>query len=231
MTEICRIASDEIGDLQVRIGSNSIFPLDKLRHYFTAGKIREILSCSCQKCRDDLRQVNSSADKEAYVHRILGGSDGNEPTKTSYAVFGLLVYIGYPMLIIGFLDHGCNDFFLESWKTSAFLFSHELFQQYTVNFSQDTISFARFRRKFREGLPRFAVPHIYRDNFSQYHAEVILPYIDEKEIGKREAENGRLTSEGANGKVFAFKILPEYHRISVWANSICSYYDADRSRD
>jgi hypothetical protein len=42
-----------------------------------------------------------------------------------------------------------------------------------------------------------------------------LPFIEEVEIGQRRADDGHWTSEGANGRVYAFRIHPEYNRLPV----------------
>lgn len=113
------------------------------------------------------------------------------------------------------MDRNCSDHFLESWVTHTSLFSREHLRQYTGEFKRDPLRFERFAKRFASNLPKFAVPHIESERFSQYDASVVLPFIEETEIGKRINDEGHLTSEGANGKVFAFKIYREYNKFPV----------------
>ena len=216
MPETCRRAREEIEDLQFEDGAQPFFPLDRLRSYFKFQKIKEILFCSCAQCEDDLRVFKSQADRESYVNHIMGGkSDSSDLTKTHYSVFGILVFVEHPMFIIGFLDHDCSDRFLESWATHTSLFSRENLKQYTGEYKRDAIRFERFAKRFASSLPKFAVPHMTSERFLQYDASVVLPFVEEREIGKKMDEEGHWTSEGANGKVFAFKIYREYNKFPV----------------
>ncbi|CAO2656257.1 Nn.00g050600.m01.CDS01 [Neocucurbitaria sp. VM-36] len=155
----------------------------------------------------------SQGDPESYVNDIMGGRyDPSNLTKTYYSVFGLLVYIEHPLFIIGFLHRDCNDFLLESWATNTSHFSREHLKEYVGEYKRDAIRYERFAKRFAANLPKFAVPHMASKKFSQYDATVVLPFIEEREIGKRMDDEGNWTSEGANGKVFAFKIYREYNK-------------------
>jgi hypothetical protein len=155
-------------------------------------------------------------NRETYVNHIMGGrSDSGDMTKTYYSVFGLLVYLEHPLFIIGFLDRNCSDHFLESWVRHTALFSWQNLKQYTGDYSNDMVRFERFARRFTASLPRFAVPHMESERFSQYHPSVVLPFVGEEEIEKRRDDDGQLTSGSANGKVVAFKIYREYNKFTV----------------
>jgi hypothetical protein len=215
MPETCRIARDEVEDLQIEQGSKSFFPLNELRSFFKEQKIRDILLCDCLQCREDVRMFESRIDRESYVNMIMGGSEPKDLTKTYYSVFGLLVCVEHPLFIIGFMDHKCNDYILESWVTHSSDFSRDRLKRFTGNYERNTTGFLRFAKKFTASLPQFAIPHLEPDIFSQYHESVVLPFIEEVEIGKKQADDGHWTSEGANGRVFAFKIQREYNRFPV----------------
>jgi hypothetical protein len=214
MPETCRRARDEIEDLQFEEGSKSFFPLDRLRSYFKYQRIKEILFCSCAQCQEDLRLFNTRTDRETYVNRIMGDSEPSNLTRSFYSVLGILVYVEHPLFIIGFLDHNCTDFFLASWATHSSLFSRDRLKDYTGEYKRDAIRFERFAKRFSASLSRFAIPHLESAGFSQYDGGAVLPFIEEQEIGKKEID-GHWTSEGANGKVYAFKIYREYNRIPV----------------
>jgi hypothetical protein len=216
MPEACRRARDDIEDLQFESGTTIFFPLDRLRSYFKFERIKEILQCTCAQCQADMRLFRSQTNRETYVNHVMGGrSDSSDRTKTYYSVFGLLIYVEHPLFIIGFLDHNCSDHFLESWVTHTALFSRDTLKQYTGDHSNDAVRFERFARRFTANLPKFAVPHMESERFSQYHPSVVLPFVGEEEIGKRQDDDGHLTSEGANGKVFAFKVYREYNKFVV----------------
>lgn len=219
MQTTCMIARDEVGDLQIEQGFKSFFPLNELRSYFNEQKIREILFCDCPKCKEDLQMFESRTDPESYVNKIMGGSGPKDLTRTYYSVFGLLVCVEHPLFIIGFLDHTCNDYILESWATRSSNFSDDRLKICTGDYARNTLGFARFVKKFKANLPEFAIPHLEPNGFSQYGESVVLPFIEEEEIGKKQADDGHTTSEGANGRVFAFKIQYEYNRFPV---SACS---------
>ncbi|KAF1839681.1 kinase-like protein [Decorospora gaudefroyi] len=215
MPELCRSAREDIEDLQFEDGATTFFPLDKLRSYFKFEKIKEILKCTCSQCQDDLRMLGNQTDRDTYVNHIMGGSfDVNNLTKTYYSVFGLLVYVEHPQFIVGFLDRAFNDYMLESWVTYAAHFSRKTLKQFTGDYSNDAIRFERFARRFEGSLPKFAVPHMESEKFLQYNPSVMLPFIEEKEIGKRQEEDGHWTSEGANGRVFAFRVYGEYNKFA-----------------
>lgn len=216
MSETCRVAQEEVEDAQIEQGSKSFFSFNKLRTFFTEQKIREILLCDCSRCKEDLQVIPSRIDRESYVDIIMGSSDPQNLVRTFYSVFGLLVHAGHPLFIIGFLDHNCNDYMLESWTTYHSDFSNDRLQSLTGNYyRRHPKAFSWFVRKFLTDLPKFAIPRLEPVRFLQYRESVILPFVDEVEIGKRQVDGGHWTSEGANGRVFAFKIQREYNRFTV----------------
>ncbi|KAF1925391.1 kinase-like protein [Didymella exigua CBS 183.55] len=213
MPETCRTAKEKVEDLQIEQDPKSFFPLDGLRSYFKEQKVREILLCACSQCREDARMFNSRIARENYVDMIMGGSEPKDLTKTYYSVFGLLVFVEHPLFIIGFLENRCNDYILESWVTRSIDFSRERLRTLTGDYQQRSAAgFDRFVRRFTSSLSKFSVPHLGPDGFSLYREKAVFPFIEEKQIGQRRDENGQLTSEGANGKVFAFRIQREYNR-------------------
>ncbi|KAF2111929.1 kinase-like domain-containing protein [Lophiotrema nucula] len=220
----CRAARDAIIDLRYEewnedVPVTSFFPLDRIRNYLTdskgaeVGTVEKILSCKCEQCRSDLALFNNP-DPEDYVHRVTGrGESPEDPTKTAYALFALLIYIGHPLLIIGFLERNGNDFLLEHSATQPSQFSRENLKWYTKNYHQrDARGFGRFASEFSTNVHQFAIPHMASGNFSDYSKDAILPFINEKEIGKKLDNKGRLTSEGSNGRVFSFEIYEEYRK-------------------
>ncbi|KAF2129905.1 hypothetical protein P153DRAFT_226615 [Dothidotthia symphoricarpi CBS 119687] len=225
MPETCTDARHEMDHLLLKNGANSFYPLDRLRDHFTPEKVKQILTCSCKTCREDVRLFGNQTDPETYVKEIVGeGFDPYDSRKTLFSVFGLLISVEHPLFIIGFADRDCSDFKLESWATDATLFSRETLQRYTGSYKTDARKFEWFATKFEDSIRRFAVPHMDSGKFVHYDASVILPFVKEREIGKRKEEDGHWTSEGANGKVFAFKIHPEYCKFRVSLTHRSHYY-------
>jgi hypothetical protein len=104
-------------------------------------------------------------------------------------------------------------------------------KQYTGAYqARDPTKYDRFAKKFLAALPQFAVPHLEQGQFSEYDAKVIFPFIEEVEIGKKPAEDGRSTSEGANGAVSAFKMYRGYQFPVGCSIRSSSRYDADFNR-
>jgi hypothetical protein len=135
-----------------------------------------------------------------------------------------------PVLIIGFLHRHCNDYILETSSAQGSL-TPETLKQYTGAYqARDPTKYDRFAKKFLAALPQFAVPHLEQGQFSEYDAKVIFPFIEEVEIGKKPAEDGRSTSEGANGAVSAFKMYRGYQFPVGCSIRSSSRYDADFNR-
>jgi hypothetical protein len=216
MPEACRPARWDIEDRLFDDKTRAFFPLDQLRKYFTPQKVREILHCSCIQCQEDKRLYGTQINLDTFVNDIVGGTHGiNDLRRTSFSVFGLLVFSEHPLFIIGFLRHKCSDYLLESWVTHTSLFSREDLETYTGEFKRNQSGFERFARRFASNLPKFAIPHMETKSFRQYDASVVLPFVEEVKIGTRVDENGHLTSEGANGTVYAFKFHREYCKFRV----------------
>ncbi|KAF2474443.1 kinase-like protein [Lindgomyces ingoldianus] len=212
----CTIARNNIIDRRYEeyrkdVLCKSFFPLDKLRSYLKADKVRDILRCNCDQCKAHRKFFNDT-DPLNYLYRITGVEDGTKETKdrtkTAYSLFSLLIYVQHPLLIVGFMEKERSDFLLEF---SASSFTKESLKDYTGRYhANDSGGFARFASEFIKAMPEFCVPHMESGEFTHYEANVILPFIEEKEIGKKIDASGQWTSEGANGKVFKFKIYTEY---------------------
>lgn len=171
--------------------------------------IKEILECTCAQCQEDLRMFSSRGEPIEYVNRIMVNRDPTDLRKMFFSVFGLLVCVEHSLFIIGFLDRNCNDYVLEARAVHSILPKDDL-KSWTGKYKRDPVRFDRFARRFRAHLPSFAVPHFESAEFVLNDERVVMPFVKEVEIGKKTAEHGHPTSEGANRKVFAFKIYREY---------------------
>ncbi|KAF2795497.1 kinase-like protein [Melanomma pulvis-pyrius CBS 109.77] len=192
---------------------NGFFPLDRLRKYLSSEKVDEILGCKCEACRQDRSAMGYPDNIQPLNSRpaIVGeGGDTKDTRRTAFGLFSLLIHVEHPSLVLGFLEHDLNDYWLEASPNS---FKEANLRSYTRNFViNDQDGFRRFAFAFATFMPQFAVRHMDSGRFSRYPAGTILPFINEIEIGKQENEDGQLTNIGAHGKVFSFEIYGEYRK-------------------
>ncbi|KAH6619042.1 hypothetical protein C7974DRAFT_40741 [Boeremia exigua] len=207
---VCSAARDAVYDLRYQEqGTSKLFyPVDRLRGYFTYDKVREILACTCSSCREDLRMFDNGTEPTAYVERIRGDPDSSDFRKNFYSVFGLLVHIQHPLFVFGFVDHNCDDLFLERW-TAIPLFIHNELQLYTGDLSQDSQKYERFAKRFLESVFQFSLPHLEINGFSSYNERTVLPFKEEVKIVGGTATDEHPDSQ--SGRVFVFKIYHEYN--------------------
>ena len=134
-------------------------------------------------------------------------------TKRTYIlILAILLCIGSPALIIGFLQRDCGDPEIE-----------EDLEKFTSDYTQQAFwpklceiktSWSKnFGDKFRWKKYNFVVPTIGHEIFSLYSKSIILPSIEQRRIGHVDPD-GTVVSEGAYGHTYAFKILDEYDAIS-----------------
>jgi hypothetical protein len=187
----CRIARDEVEELQYEDGSRRFFPLDRPWDYFNYQKIKELLYCTCAQCQEDLRLFSDTCELAEYVDRIIGPRDRNDLRRTFISVFGLLVYVEHPLFIIGFLDYDYNDFVLDSWASHPTL-PNLIPENWTGKSRRDTAKFDWFARRLKANLPLFAVPHLESAEFALYlyDGRVIMPSVKEVELVNRTAGDG-----------------------------------------
>jgi hypothetical protein len=194
------------------------FPLDKLRTYLTREKVAWVLQCSCTTCRRHYAVFRRNKSPIEFLDRIVGPADEPDtaynPSKTSFALFALLIYIEYPLLVLGFLMRSCYDFLLENRSTSSF--SSVALREYCQEFAdrEGDEEFDAFAADFIQLLPQFAIPRMDSGGYSEYSADTILPFINEKKIGIQDPD-GSFREEGANGRVYAFEIHEEYRKFPV----------------
>ncbi|KAF2191184.1 kinase-like protein [Zopfia rhizophila CBS 207.26] len=169
---------------------------------------------SCRAIARNVKRIAELLETISIQLIILNKITGDENSstnrrRTAFSLFALLAFVEHPLLIIGFLDKEKNDDFLEA---SPELFSKENLKTYTGKYAAtNPRAFAHFAFSFSESMPKFAVRHMDSGKFANYNAKTILPFINEREIRKMDAD-GHWTAEGANGKVFEFEIYEEYRQ-------------------
>ena len=216
----CGIAREKIKSLRVqgRDRSQFFYPLDKLRAYLTRDHTIWILNCPCRKCKTLCHAFTTCTSRTQFIDRIVGPPNNSaasrDPSKTAIALFSLLIYIEYPLLILGFAMRNCYDFHLATRSTTTFSSDH--LRDYCHEFiaKEGNDQFEQFSADFATALPRFAIPRMESGAYSIYTRDTILPFVNEAPVGIRDAD-GNVRQEGAYGRVYSFEIYDEYRDFPV----------------
>ena len=199
--------------------SQKFFPKSRIRNLFSYDEVLQLLQCSCHQCLTIRNIISPRAPTyDKLARRITGNGNTSRSAKRTYIlILAILLCIGSPALIIGFLQRECGDPEIE-----------EDLEKFTSDYTQQTFwpklreikpSWSKnFGDKFRWKKYNFVVPTIGHEIFSIYSESIVLPFIDQRKIGHIDPD-GTVVSEGAYGHTYAFKILAEYDAISV---SICN---------
>lgn len=202
--------------LQPKVGpiAKRFFQRDLLFDFLSSGSpttARSILECNCHKCAQQRRLTGTGNSIDQYLRLILG-TTGRLPEYNSSAVtlFSLFVAIGYPILCRSLLDKGYDDKIFQLGPTTCF--SKESLQKLWP--MDDTEFELGFYSPLERHLVHFAVPHITPTKFTTYDLSTILPFINERPIG-RVGEGGEIIDEGGFGKVSSFDIHDCYNQLGV----------------
>ncbi|KAK5407161.1 hypothetical protein LTR06_007902 [Exophiala xenobiotica] len=202
----CGLARRAIRGLFVEAGdspSQYFYPRDRLRGYLTRSKVDSILQCSCPNCRRHYASFGRDHAPTEFIDRIVGPeSDAgamSNPARTAYSLFGLLICIEHPMLIIGFMMREYYDIHLlpvtfRSLKSML----NEFFEK------EGSDAFKQFEHDFNVTLRHFAIPVMDSGAYSVYGKDTILPFL----------KHNKVRSQGANSSVYAFEIYGEYRKFS-----------------
>ena len=183
------------------------FPRDRILQLLTRNNIVEILECTCQACLEDRKHQVLNKTFEVYADRIFGNMfQERRPTDTAVSLFALLLYIGRPLFIIGFLsDHSdAND---DTFETRIIEYASEdfLIRYWPKYHSNDRDGSNALVSEFHRCMYQFAVPHLVHSGFSVYQDAAILPFIDEID----------LPNQSPQSKSFRFRIWHEYNKLPV----------------
>ncbi|KIW11261.1 hypothetical protein PV08_10561 [Exophiala spinifera] len=220
----CTVARREILNLNVRDSespSQFFYPRDRLRTYLTRENVAKILQCPCRKCRRQYEVFRRNHAPTEFLDRIVGPENDVEachnPARTAYSLFGLLIYIEHALLIIGFMMKEVYDvnisgesFSAESLKRVCDAFFREEGQH----------AFNSFENQFSIFLRHFAIPTMESGTYSVYASDRILPFFEQR----------RLSLQGANSKVYAFKIYDEYRKFPH-AGEVAMYARKELDKD
>ncbi|KAL9122157.1 MAG: hypothetical protein Q9187_001286 [Circinaria calcarea] len=209
----------KIRALAVENRSKRFYPKKAISEVLTASKVREVLQCKCSRCQWHLQLLGKFSKPDDHVHRITG--NGDEPWSrldNAISLFALLIHIYHPMFILGFLEFEWNDGSLEELTSRISTenprgemegLGQRFWRRYYTNNRTECLGVAN---DFREAMYQFAVPPISDGKYRVYHEDTILPFRNEKLVGKKN-DSGEIESEGAYGTVYSFEILDEYWRL------------------
>ena len=205
----CNVLREDIYVLRIPIGletsSNKyLYPKSKLKNLLTVPRIREVLGCSCTRCktRNSYNGLDISETSEEIVESAL-------------VLFALLVFIKCPQFIHSFLQLERGDKYFED--LSLKLSSNELYSQYWPTYhSQQPTKSHRLADELCERRHSFFIPSITDDPYTAYDKSTILPFVNEKRLCVKDDEGKTIDhGQGGFGQVFTFEILEEYNKLSV----------------
>lgn len=194
------------------------FPRSAIWSLFTPEVVRGLVACACQRCAS-LRHTAGIQLHHAckVVNAIIGTPRDRDVQKTYHLTLGLLLYIDRPALIIGFVQQKCYDGNVEAYleQLTPAKFQQKFWPKLLSSAPQESLS---VMSSFRWRKYNFFVPMLKDNEFSTYDQHTILPFINERRVG-RETDDGDIVFEGAYGQIYSFEILDEYREFVVSASS------------
>lgn len=211
--DLIELSKPDTPDLSI---NQQFFPRDSILQLLTKERTLDILTCRCQKCQEDCNYQVIVERFHEYASRIVGNERGQRsPADTAVSLFALLIYIGRPLFIIGFLsrDGGANDNTLE---TALSVFKSKTLQEtyWPKYLRMNPRGAAALASEFKWHIYQFAVPHMKDPGYSVYDGRTIMPFVNETPLGEM-SEDGEFKNPGAYGRVFAFDIWSEYNKFPV----------------
>ena len=217
----CVVARRRIGAISTPddpriIFSRRFFPRDQLAQILDRQTALRILECRCQTCNRHATALGKLSAPAEHIDNIVGLSkfSSQEPSssETCISLFGLLIYIGCPQFIVGFLQQRSRDIVLETDPT---LFTYNIAMKYWPRFEKHHPTESKqLATQFFSLIHQFAVPSMDSGEYSVYGQNTILPFINEEKIGTPN-EQGEIIPEGSSGKVYAFEIYERYRKFPV----------------
>ena len=229
--DICLLAEPKISENPAQ----QFFPWDSLWEYFkrnNRAEIRKVLQCPCNSCTSDAELFDRVSEPVQYIDHILGPElpQGDRPDwdRTAVCLFALFVYVRRPRFITPFLQQNRYDPHLEEYTgtESIDVLPQKYWQKYANNEPEHSRALAR---QVYDQISKFAVPRLDSSRYVSWSGNRILPFLEEEELGSK-TETGNIRPDGANSRVFAFKIHSEYSKFMVSFVS-CPWPEVSRVSD
>ncbi|KAI5782390.1 kinase-like domain-containing protein [Peziza echinospora] len=223
--EIEASAELKYSDGEVLGPNKRIYPRAALRRILTADVVTGILGHACPNycdlCRAVTRRGNRRAwHKVARLHHIPGwtrkivgpvdkyGEDGPPETETAISLFAMLVVIHRPLLVVGFLDRGVNDYTFVRSLAESWHYSPKLLDFYWPDLLPHEDDLANTAKTKIEGnIWGFAVPRIAVDGLvvpaTRFLHQRLLPLMLGRRLGR-----------GSTADVYEATILAGYGEFS-----------------
>jgi hypothetical protein len=210
----CRAEITKISHLRVQIGHRGFYPWDKLQQFLTKEKVEELLGCRCSKCKRDNDGFSNNVDSLPIVPSIIGvPGEPSTRKRSAFSLFGILVFLERPLLVIGFLALGWSDYWLEEYPGEL---SREKLKNCVGSFHvTDSVEFEHFASRFQHFLPEFTVQRFYSGTFEAFAENTVLPFTGERKISKRRDEREKEVRHGAYSEVYAFTAYGGYVNFPV----------------
>jgi hypothetical protein len=156
--------------------SKKFFPKSRIRSLFSYDRVLRLLKCSCDQCvaiRNSVSPQSSAYHKLA--SKVVGDGKPNHSAKRTYIlILAILLSIGSPALIIGFLKQDCGDPEIE--KDLEKFTSEYIQQTFWPKLRETNPSWSQnLGDKFRWKKHNFVVPIIDHEFFSVYSENTVLP--------------------------------------------------------
>ena len=186
------------------------FPEYSVRQFFSKTTVEALLVCSCATCQRH-RRLQHVVYPAGYASSILADRSRDQTSGSGYVVLlALLVHIECPALIFTFIHEQYGDGLFK--RETAKLTGDYVLRTFWQKFPPDDVKL--YADDFDGERYKFTVPRIEGDCHEEYPSETILPFVNERRLG-REGANGEIISEGHFGDVYSFNILEGYCGFSV----------------
>ncbi|OAL45367.1 kinase-like protein [Pyrenochaeta sp. DS3sAY3a] len=205
--------NDETGDPR-----QAIFPSRQLIACCTYEAAYAVLDCSCPRCCEHSATLNNRQSTHASAKFIIG----NKHAPTLVRTFCLLAYIGCPQFIRNCINQQdlINDLSVGN-RIDGFSLEdlhRNIWGHYTI---RDPAQSLRLAKKFWWTKRQFFVPIIDDSPYDTYEKSDLLPFIEEQPLYTLGENGEEVQDHGAFGRVFSFRIIPEYDFLSPTPG--CSY--------
>lgn len=194
-----------------RTGSQDLnlqfYPTNDLHEGFEQRIVKAVIDCLCSRCRRHLvaiRRTHLIQQREnglpsVYTDQILrAGPLG------AIALLALLIHLEYPKFIICFLERRLNDTTIVNWCLQEHPGSISIEDNWPEYRTHDRTDSKILGQRFLHEMYHFAPPVMTDRTFAIYPERTIMPFFNEKPIGR-----------GTFGQVYGFSMHQDYAQFVV----------------
>ncbi|KAF2739368.1 kinase-like protein [Polyplosphaeria fusca] len=189
----------------------AVFPRSELEAPCTHDAICAVLHCACATCHEQRSLQSSTPPVHTLATSILG---------QCLITFSLLGYIGCPQLIPYFVHLGDTSIGQRLEELVPHYIRTCIWKEFD---DQDKTRSSHFAKRFSWFRHQFFLPFIDGQSFADFSKSTKLPFIEEQSLLARNEDGDLVPQHGGFGRVFSFRILPEYDHLSPDPNSNTLY--------